>query len=118
MKEARPTTAGMAGKTPAKAAAPAPAAPLAKPKPQIISDQEAQALLLKHTCSACHKARERSVGPAYSEVAKRKYSTTQIVELVYNPKPEHWPGYTPMAPMPQVPKKDIEKIAGWINALK
>ena len=115
MKEARPTAAGMAAKAPVKAsAAPAPA----PAKPKVLSNTEAQALLLKHTCSACHKANERSVGPAYAEVAKRKYTTAQIVELVYNPKPEHWPGYTPMAPMTQVPKKDIEKIAVWINSLR
>lgn len=114
MKEARPSTEGMAAKAPVKAAAPAPA----KPKSPVVTEKEVQALLLKHTCSACHKTNERSVGPAYTEVAKRKYTTAQIVELVYNPKPEHWPGYTPMAPMIQVPKKDIEKIATWINSLR
>jgi cytochrome c551/c552 len=58
------------------------------------------------------------VGPAYKDVAKRGYSVQEIVSLVYNPKPEHWPDYTPMAPMQHVPKKDVEKIAAWINTLK
>jgi cytochrome c551/c552 len=58
------------------------------------------------------------VGPSYADVAKRKYSVAQMVSLVYNPKPENWPDYTPMAPMLQVPKKDVEKIAAWINTLK
>ncbi len=113
MKEARPSTAGEAKKN---AAAPAKAA--AKPGSTVASSTEIAALLSKYTCSACHKTNERSVGPAFKEVAKRKYSVAQIVNLVYAPKPEHWPDYTPMAPMLHVPKKDVEKIAAWINALK
>ncbi len=75
------------------------------------------ALLSKYTCLACHKADAKLVGPAYVDVAKRKYKPEQIVELIYNPKPEHWPGYPPMAPMKQVPKEDALKIAKWINTL-
>ena len=114
MKEARPSTAGEAK----KAGAVAPAKPVSKPAPAPSSNTEIGALLTKYTCSACHKANERAVGPAFKEVAKRKYSVAQIVSLVYVPKPEHWPDYTPMAPMLQVPKKDVEKIAAWINTLK
>ena len=123
MKEARPSTEGekakgarSKGTTPAAkegaAALPAPA------KTPVVTEREALALLTKHTCAACHKINERSVGPAYTEVAKRKYSVAQIVALVQSPKPEHWPDYTPMAPMAHVPKKDIEKIATWINSLR
>jgi cytochrome c551/c552 len=115
MKEARPSTAGEAKKAAAPAAT---AKPAPKTTAAVISNSEAQSLLTKYTCSACHKPYERSVGPAYSEVAKRKYTVAQIVSLVYNPKPEHWPDYTPMAPMLHVPKKDVEKIAAWINTLK
>jgi cytochrome c551/c552 len=108
MKEARPSTAGEAKKT----------APNKAETSTAINDTEAKALMIKYTCAACHKPYERMVGPAYSEVAKRKYTVAQIVSLVYNPKPENWPDYTPMAPMLQVPKKDVEKIAAWINTLK
>lgn len=74
-------------------------------------------LLNKHTCLTCHAAGEKIVGPAYTEVAKRKYSNDEIVELIYKPKPEHWPDYVPMAPLPNVPKEDALKIAAWINSL-
>ncbi len=87
-------------------------APKQKPVPADIA-----ALLNKNTCSACHKPYDRLVGPAYSEVAKKKYSTAQIVELVYNPKPANWPGYPPMIAMTQVPKDEVEKLAKWINTL-
>lgn len=49
--------------------------------------------------------------------AKHGYTIDQIVELIYNPKPEHWPDYTQMAAMPQVPHADAVKIATWINSL-
>lgn len=80
--------------------------------------EEVKGLLTRHTCAACHQANKRQVGPAFSEVAKRKYSNDEIVELIYHPKPSHWPDYaTEMPPMPQVPKGDALKIAAWINSL-
>ncbi len=87
-------------------------APKQKPVPAEIST-----LLNKHTCSACHRPYDRVVGPAYSDVAKRNYSVEKIVELIYKPQPENWPGYPPMAPMTQVPKEDATKLAQWINSL-
>ena len=79
---------------------------------------EVKGLLSRHTCLACHQANKRQVGPAYAEVAKRRYTNEQIVELIYNPKPQNWPEYAvEMPPMPQVPKADALKIAAWINSL-
>ncbi|SDE67845.1 hypothetical protein SAMN04487996_106186 [Dyadobacter soli] len=111
---AKPAAAPAApGDTSAAAAAPAvAAAPKRKPVPADVS-----ALLNKHACFACHQAYDKVIGPAYSEVAKKKYTPDQIVELVHNPKPEHWPGYPPMAPLAHVPKADIIVIANWINGL-
>jgi cytochrome c551/c552 len=103
--------ASNAGDT-ASAAPAAAAAPKRKPVPADVS-----ALLNKHACFACHQAYDKVIGPAYSEVAKKNYSADEIVELVHNPKPEHWPGYPPMAPLPHVPKADIVVIANWINSL-
>ncbi len=91
----------------------------AKAKVGVISTEEAMALLKKHACLACHKVDERAVGPAYTEIAKRKYSNAQIAALVAQPKPSNWPDFsTPMAAMPHVPKGDVLKIAGWINSLR
>jgi cytochrome c len=73
-------------------------------------------LMSKYTCTACHKVDTKLVGPAYTEVAKRKYTDARIVELIAAPKPEHWPGYPPMAAL-KVPAEDALKIAGWINSL-
>lgn len=98
--------------------APAPVAPTAaEPVVSKVPSAEIAGLLEKNTCSVCHKATERLVGPAFSEIAKKNYTAEQIVELVHNPKPEHWPDYPPMAPLAHVTKDDIIKIAGWINSL-
>ena len=82
----------------------APVAVAAKPVAaanEVPSLEVINALLAKNTCTACHNATKRQVGPAYVEIAKRKYSNEKIVELIYNPKPENWPDYaTPMAAMP------------------
>ncbi|HSF54417.1 MAG TPA: c-type cytochrome [Algoriphagus sp.] len=97
-----------------------PAASAAKPVATAIpTEAEIKTLLTKNTCTACHQKDKKLIGPAYVDVAKRNYSPEKIVELIYNPQPENWPGYaTPMAPMPQVPKEEALKIARWINSLK
>ncbi|RAV58772.1 hypothetical protein DIU36_09745 [Mucilaginibacter rubeus] len=79
---------------------------------------EVQPILLKNTCLSCHNATKRQVGPAYVDVAKRRYSVAELIQLIRSPKPEHWPDYsTPMPPMPQVTKEDARKIALWIKSL-
>ena len=109
------TSKPAAAKKPATAAKPASSASAA-PKPVTVPD-DVNALLTKYTCLACHRADTKLVGPAYVDVAKRKYTNQKIVDLIYEPKPENWPGYPPMAPMKQVPKEDALKIATWINSL-
>jgi len=75
-------------------------------------------LLTKYTCVACHNTDKKQVGPAFADIAKRKYSIDKILALIKNPQPQNWPDYaTPMAPMPQVPAADARKIAIWINSL-
>jgi cytochrome c551/c552 len=105
-------TAPIADTSKAVTAPAADAKPKRKPVPAEVS-----ALLNKHACFACHQAYDKVIGPAYVEVAKKKYSADQIVELVHKPKPENWPGYPPMAPMAHVPKAEIVVIANWINSL-
>ena len=104
-----------------KRKAPAPAARNVgvKTGSKVPTYAEIEPLLVKSTCTACHQVTKRQVGPAFTDVAKRKYSNEKIVELIYNPQPKNWPEYaTPMAPMPQVAKEDALKIAAWINSLK
>ena len=76
-------------------------------------------LLDKNTCSACHQADKRQVGPAFRDIARKGYSNQRIVELIYKPQAGNWPDYaTEMPPMPQVDREEALKIAAWINSLK
>lgn len=80
--------------------------------------KEVEGLLTKNTCLACHNQTKRQIGPPFAEIAKRKYSPEKIFQLIHNPQPQNWPGYsTEMPPMPQVTKAEALKIAGWINSL-
>ncbi|TKC56148.1 c-type cytochrome [Pedobacter hiemivivus] len=80
---------------------------------------EVKGLLANNTCLACHNPTKKQIGPAFIDIAKRKYSDEKILQLIHNPKPENWPGYaTEMPPMPQVSKADGLKIAAYINSLK
>ncbi len=79
---------------------------------------EIKPLMQKYACLACHKIDARLVGPAYQDVAKKKYSVDKIVALIAKPQPSNWPGYPPMAPMTNVPKGDAIIIAKWINSLR
>lgn len=87
-------------------------------KKQLVTETQALALLKKHTCLACHAKDKKVIGPSYEDIAKRKYSDQQILDLVYKPNPQNWPDYaTEMAPMSHIPASDVLKIASWINGL-
>ena len=90
----------------------------AKAEVKVPAYAEVEGMLTQYTCLACHNTEKRQVGPAYIEIAKRKYTNEEIVKLIYNPQPQNWPDYaTEMPPMPQVPEEDALKIAAWINSL-
>jgi cytochrome c551/c552/glucose/arabinose dehydrogenase len=98
-------------------------APTKKPVTKTASTKaptyaEIEPLLVKNTCTACHNVDKRQVGPAFKDIAKRKYTNERIVQLIYTPEPKNWPEHeTPMAAMPQVPKDEALRIAAWINSL-
>jgi len=105
--------------SPAKTPAAKVAVAKASTSSKIPTFAEIEPLLVKNTCVACHQTTKRQVGPAYADIAKRKYTNDRIVQLIYTPEPKNWPEHeTPMAPMPQVPKEEALKIASWINSLR
>jgi len=115
---AKKTTAPKAttGKAPEAKGAATPAKPTTTAKAPTF--KEVEGLLTKNTCLACHNQTKRQIGPPFVEIAKRKYSAEKIFQLIHNPQPQNWPGYsTEMPPMPQVTKAEALKIAGWINSL-
>jgi cytochrome c len=81
--------------------------------PKNIND-----LFIKHTCFTCHKTGGKLIGPSWEDIAAKAGKKSEIVASILKPNPSNWPGYPPMAPMPQVPTKDLEKIADWILKIK
>ena len=84
--------------------------------PTIPAD--VNALLQKHTCYTCHAAGKKLVGPSWADVAAKKYTKKQFTGFVAKPVPANWPGFPPMAALPNVPKGDIEKIYAWVSDRK
>lgn len=75
------------------------------------------ALLSKNICNSCHKLDEKFIGPSYRELASKGNSAKEIAALIVQPNPENWPGYPPMAPMPHIDKKEVKRMADWIESL-
>lgn len=86
---------------------------------KVPTYNDVKGMLASYTCLSCHNPDRKLVGPAFKDIAKRKYSPEKILQLIHNPQPENWPEYpTPMPPMPQVKKEDGLKIAAYINSLR
>ena len=78
-----------------------------------------QPLLQKYTCLACHHPSNKVIGPPYNQIAAKKYSVAQMVQLIQKPNPANWPGYdTKMPPMGHVPANELTQIAQWIKSLE
>ena len=75
-------------------------------------------LLTKHPCYTCHKLDLKLIGPSWTAISAKGLKKAEFVQSVYTPDATKWPGYPPMMPMPQVPKKDLEKIADWVLKIK
>lgn len=74
-------------------------------------------LLNKNICNTCHQLDEKLIGPSYKELASKGNSAKEIAELIKQPQPSNWPDYPPMAAMPYLQDKEVDKIAKWIATL-
>jgi len=86
-----------------------------------VDAAKAKQLANKYYCLTCHKIDEKSVGPAYTEVAK-KYKGDQgaeakLVAKVKNGGSGVWGGI-PMPPNSAVPEADIKTIVEWVLSLQ
>lgn len=86
-----------------------------------MSNTDAEALMKKDGCSACHAIDKKIVGPAYQDVAaKYKGDAGAAAKLEAKVKAGGsgvW-GPVPMPPNPQVPAADIKSLVEWILTLK
>lgn len=79
---------------------------------------EVKRVMGKYACTTCHAYEARLIGPSWVEISKREYTAKQLAVLVRQPKPEHWPDYPPMQPIPHFTSEDAKIIADWLKQLK
>jgi cytochrome c len=88
---------------------------------QAADAKEADALMKKYACSACHAVDKKLVGPAYKEVAAKyrgqKDIEPKLIEKVKKGGVGVW-GQVPMPPNASVPDAEIKKLVDWILTLK
>jgi cytochrome c len=83
--------------------------------------QNADELLKKHGCTACHQIDKKLVGPAYMDVAAKYKGNAKapamLMEKVKKGGTGNW-GQVPMPPNPNVPDADLKAMITHILALK
>lgn len=83
--------------------------------------QDAQALLTKYGCTACHANDKKVIGPAYNDVStKYKGDAGAAAKLAAKVKAGGtgvW-GQIPMPPNPSVPDADLKAMIAYVLALK
>lgn len=86
-----------------------------------LDNAQADAMMKKYACSACHSVDKKIVGPAYADVAAKYKGDKNAVELLSKKVKEGgtgvW-GQIPMPPNPAVPAADIKELVTWIMTLK
>src|SRR5688572_6384249 len=84
-----------------------------------LTYNQVKPLLTQYTCISCHDPSKKQVGPSFADIAKRKYASEKMLQLIYNPQPQNWPGYAvSMPPMTHLPRADARKIVAWIKSLE
>lgn len=109
---------GEAPKAEASAApAEAPVAEAAAPAP----GKDGKALIAGSDCLACHKEKEKMVGPAYADVAKKYENNAKnvkmLAEKIIAGGQGNW-GEIPMAAHPNVSQEDAEAMVNYILSIK
>lgn len=78
-------------------------------------------LIAAGTCTSCHKEKEKLVGPAYLDVAKRYPATEANIAMlatkIITGGKGHW-GEIPMTPNPGVTEADSREMVKYILSLK
>jgi len=97
------------------------AALVAAPAYAALDNAQAEAMMKKDGCAACHAIDKKIVGPAYVDVAA-KYKGDKNAQAALEKKVKDggsgvW-GPIPMPPNPQVPDGDLHAVVKWILTLK
>lgn len=89
---------------------------------QALDAKQAEALMTKAGCQACHAIDRKGVGPAYKDVAKKHKGDAKASELLFQKVRAGGSGvYGPIPMPPNPPDKisddDLKKLVAWIQTL-
>ncbi|GAA4438396.1 hypothetical protein GCM10023188_33750 [Pontibacter saemangeumensis] len=86
----------------------------------VSSEMLGKNLMLSLDCKACHAINEKSIGPSYTEVAKRyekeRGAMQQLTEKIIKGGSGVW-GEAAMPAHPSLPQSDAKQIVQWIMSL-
>jgi cytochrome c len=87
----------------------------------VLDNAQAEALMKKDGCAACHAIDKKIVGPAYLDVAAKykgdKNAVAMLSKKVKEGSTGVW-GPVPMPPNAATPQADITELVTWILSLK
>lgn len=93
---------------------------LSAPAYSAVDAKNAEELMKKSGCLACHAVDKKLVGPAYKEVAAKykddKGAAAQLVDKVKKGGSGVW-GQVPMPPNPQAKDDDVKVMVDYILSL-
>jgi cytochrome c len=86
-----------------------------------LDNAQAEAMMKKYACAACHSIDKKVVGPAYVDVAAKYKGDKNAVEMLSKKVKEGgtgvW-GQIPMPPNSATSAADINDLVAWILTLK
>jgi cytochrome c len=86
-----------------------------------LDNAQAESMMKKDGCAACHAIDKKLIGPAYQDVAAKykgdKDALAKLSDKVKKGGVGAW-GQIPMPPNVQVPEADIKDLVSWILTLK
>ena len=85
----------------------------------MTSTDEGATLIVKNDCRNCHKEREKLIGPAFSDIAKRygHYDIDLLAAKIIKGGSGHW-GDAAMSPHPSLSMTDARVIVRFILKYK
>ncbi len=85
----------------------------------MTSTDEGATLIVKNDCRNCHKEREKLIGPAFSDIAKRygHYDIDSLAAKIIKGGSGHW-GDAAMSPHPSLSITDARVIVRFILKYK
>jgi cytochrome c len=85
----------------------------------LTSSDEGAELIVKNDCRNCHKEREKLIGPAFSDIAKRygHYDIDSLAAKIIKGGSGHW-GDASMSPHPSLSMADAKAIVKFILKYK